>query len=288
VRLALGTAQFGLAYGVANAEGQISKSRAIEILDYCQSIGLDTLDTAIAYGESEQALGSIGVASFNVITKLPAIPESVADIEDWIMAEVQASLSRLGISKLYGLMLHRPEQMLGPFGLELMAALQLLKKSGIVQKIGISVYSPEEFAALFSNYDFDIIQCPFSLIDRRIVSSGWLERLKEIGVEVHVRSSFLQGLLLMPRNKIPEQFRAWDSLWDNWHDWLLKQSVSAVDACIAYVLSHRDIDRVVVGVDSKHQLEQIVSATGNVSIQSFPDISSTDSNLINPSNWKAI
>ena len=113
-----------------------------------------------------------------------------------------------------------------------------------------------------------------------------VDRVKALGVEVHVRSSFLQGLLLMPRDKIPDQFRAWDSLWDDWHEWLVKHAVSPVDACIAYVLSHCNIDQVVVGVDSKLQLEQIVSAIECNSIKAFPDINSLDSNLINPNNWK--
>ena len=104
---------------------------------------------------------------------------------------------RLNTINLYGLMLHRPEQLLGPYGEEIMSALLSLKKSGTVQKIGISVYSPDEFTELFSEYDFDIVQCPFNLIDRRLVNSGWLAKLKALGVEVHVRSSFLQGLLLM-------------------------------------------------------------------------------------------
>jgi aryl-alcohol dehydrogenase-like predicted oxidoreductase len=286
LRIALGTAQFGLSYGIANSEGQISQSSALEILEYCKFIGLDTLDTAIAYGESEQCLGSVGVTSFNVITKLPSIPEDCEDIENWIMEEVNASIFRLNGMSLYGLMLHRPEQLLGPYGQEIMSALCSLKKLGIVQKIGISVYSPDEFTALFSEYDFDIVQCPFNLIDRRLVNSGWLEKLKLLGVEVHVRSSFLQGLLLMPRDKIPDQFRAWDSLWDDWHEWLVKHAVSPVDACIAYVLSHCNIDQVVVGVDSKLQLEQIVSAIECNSIKAFPDINSLDSNLINPNNWK--
>lgn len=286
MRLALGTAQFGLAYGIANTEGQISQSSALEILEYCKFIGLDTLDTAIAYGESEKCLGSLDVTSFNVVTKLPSIPEGCADIKNWIMEEVDSSISRLNTTNLYGLMLHRPEQLLGPYGQEIMSVLWSLKKSGAVKKIGISVYSPDEFTALFSKYDFDIVQCPFNLIDRRLVNSGWLSKLKVLGVEVHVRSSFLQGLLLMPRDKIPDQFRPWDSLWDNWHEWLVKHTVSPVDACIAYVLSHCNIDQVVVGVDSKIQLEQIISSIERTSIKVFPDISSLDSNLINPNDWK--
>lgn len=288
MRLALGTAQFGMAYGLANSEGQISQSKALEILAYCERVGLDTLDTAIAYGESEQSLGKLGVKNFNVITKLPPIPDDCADIENWITEEVYASIARLNCMSLYGLMLHRPQQLHENYGQEIMSALLNLKKLGIVQKLGISVYSPDECKSLFSKYNFDIVQCPFNLIDRRLVSTGWLEKLKALDVEVHTRSSFLQGLLLMPRDEIPHQFESWDTLWDDWHKWLVKHAISAVEACIAYVLSHKNIDKVIVGVDSKIQLEQIVLAIESNNISAFPDISSLDNNLINPSNWKTV
>ena len=251
LRLALGTAQFGLAYGVANTNGQVSQDSAKEIIEYCKFIGLDTLDTAVAYGESEQCLGGVGVKGFNVITKLPPIPEGCVDIENWIIEEVNASVTRIDCTSLYGLMLHRPEQLLGLHGQEIMSALRSLKNLGMVQKIGVSVYSPDEFPALFSEYDFDIIQCPFNLIDRRLVSSGWLEKLKLLGVEVHTRSSFLQGLLLMPRDKIPNEFEAWGYLWDRWNKWLDKHEVTPIQACMAYALSDSRIDRVIVGVETK-------------------------------------
>ena len=288
MRLALGTAQFGAAYGVTNTKGQVSQYDAREILEYCKLLEIDTLDTAIAYGESEQCLGEIGVAGFGVVTKLSRIPKDCINVDEWILSEINGSLSRLNVKRIHGLMLHRPEELLGPHGEEILKSLIKMKKSGVIKKIGISVYSPDEFEALFTRYRFDIVQCPFNIIDRRLVNSGWLEKLKLLGVEVHVRSSFLQGLLLMPRAEIPDQFRAWDFLWDDWNEWLVENSVSPVDACIAYVLSYSNIDRVVVGVDSKVQLEQIVSAIDCSSINVFPDISSLDNNLINPSNWKAV
>jgi aryl-alcohol dehydrogenase-like predicted oxidoreductase len=286
MKLALGTAQFGLPYGVANTQGQISHSGAKEIITYCQSVGIHTLDTAISYGESEQCLGSIGVRDFNVVTKLPYIPDSISDIESYMVEEVSKSISRLNIKSLYGLMLHRPEQLFGRKGESIVASLTKLRDMGVIQKIGVSVYSPEELSSLFSVHDFDLVQCPFNLIDRRLVSSGWLKKLNNRGVEVHVRSSFLQGLLLMPRGKIPQYFWEWNSLWDLWHTWLQANTVSAIDACLAYVLAESNIDKVIVGVDSKIQLQQIVASLDMPCLDDFPDISSFDNRLLNPSNWK--
>ncbi len=286
MKLALGTAQFGLNYGVANTLGKISHNSAEEIIKYCRSAGINILDTAISYGESEQCLGSIGVQDFNIVTKLPDIPDAISDIESWMMEEVSSSISRLNIKSLYGLMLHRPNQLFERNGEAIVASLKKLKDMGVIEKVGVSVYSPDEFKDLFLMHDFDLVQCPFNLIDRRLVSSGWLKKLKNSGVEVHVRSTFLQGLLLMPRNKIPQKFEAWSSLWDLWHVWLAKNAVSPIEACLAYVLSESNIDQIIVGVDSKEQLQQITGAIETTCLDAFPDISSLDDGLINPSNWK--
>lgn len=286
MKLALGTAQFGLPYGVANTQGKISNSSAREIISYCRSAGIDTLDTAISYGESEQCLGNIGVQDFNIITKLPHVPDTVLNIENWIMDEVNESLSRLNIKSLYGLLLHRPDQLFELNGEVILASLEKLKDIGVIQKVGVSVYSPDEFADLFLIYDFDLVQCPFNLIDRRLVSSGWLKKFEKSGVEVHVRSSFLQGLLLMPRDKIPQKFKIWNSLWNHWDAWLRENAVSPIEACLGYVLSEANIDQIVVGVDSIEQLQQITAAIETTSLDSFPDISSFDNELIDPSNWK--
>ena len=286
MKLALGTAQFGLNYGVANTLGKIPHNSAEEIIKYCRSAGINILDTAISYGESEKCLGSIGVQDFNIVTKLPDIPDAISDIESWMMEEVSSSISRLNTKSLYGLMLHRPNQLFERNGEAIVASLKKLKDMGVIEKVGVSVYSPDEFKDLFLMHDFDLVQCPFNLIDRRLVSSGWLKKLKNSGVEVHVRSAFLQGLLLMPRNKIPQKFEAWSSLWDFWHAWLAENAVSPIKACLAYVLSESNIDQIIVGVDSKEQLQQITGAIETTCLDAFPDISSLDNRLLNPSNWK--
>jgi aryl-alcohol dehydrogenase-like predicted oxidoreductase len=272
--------QFGLDYGIANSEGKVSLTAAKEILSVCKVAGIDMIDTAMAYGESELCLGRVGVEGFDVVTKIPSVPVDCIDVVD--------SMARLHVESLYGLMLHRPDEIFSLRGEEILKALKGLKKTGLVKKIGVSVYSPDELEDLFALHDFDIVQCPFNIIDNRLVTTGWLDRLKALDVEVHVRSSFLQGLLLMSRDKIPKQFEAWDFLWDQWHQWIKDSEVSAVEACLAYALYNVGIDKVVVGVDSKIQLEQIVFSLEGSNIESFPDISSLDSNLINPSNWDIV
>ena len=199
--------------------------------------------------------------------------------------QVAESLARLDVKAVYGLLLHRPEQLLGANGKELYKALQCLKEIGLVQKMGVSIYAPRELEILTKLFRLDMVQAPFNLVDRRLHSSGWLRRLQDDGVEVHTRSAFMQGMLLMPQAAIPTKFAPWADLWGRWHSWLKGNELSAVQACLAYPLAFQEIDRVVVGADSVTQLEQIISAANGVPQVSLPDLQCAEENLINPSRW---
>lgn len=288
-KLALGTVQFGLRYGIANQSGQVNQAEAIKILEQAGKSKIDLLDTAIAYGDSEEVLGKIGVAEFHVVSKLPGLPESCADIDSWVEEQVEGSLKRLGIPSLYGLLLHRSENLLGNSGKKLIDALNRVKSDGLVQKIGVSIYDPSQLDEIMHLMRIDLVQAPLNVIDRRLETSGWLSSLYREGVEVHTRSAFLQGLLLMPRNKIPAKFEAWATLWDSWASELEESNLSAAAACLSYPLSLLEIDRVVVGVDSVDQLKALIAASQiQPSQHDFSFMISEDQMLINPSNWSAL
>lgn len=284
-RIALGTVQFGLPYGIANRTGQLELSEAAAILAYARSCGVDTVDTAIAYGDSEQCLGEIGVQGWHVISKLPAMPSACNNVAAWVEESVNASLERLAVPRLYGLLLHRPRQLLGEHGQALYEAMLTLKRREVVEKIGVSVYGPDELDALWSSFRLDLVQAPFNVFDRRLAASGWLKRLHDAGAEVHTRSVFLQGLLLAAAADRPAKFRRWQPLWDAWHRWLKEQRLSALEACLGFVLSHPEIERVVVGVDNLAQLRQIIAHAGSAA-RTAPDVLSCDDlELIDPSSW---
>jgi aryl-alcohol dehydrogenase-like predicted oxidoreductase len=285
VRLALGTVQFGLSYGIANSTGQVVRSEALDILNYAKNVGIDTIDTAIAYGESEQRLGEIGVNDWHVITKLPEIPNNCQNLTQWIESRVSDSLGHLGVQTLSGLLLHRPSQLLDLGKEALWPTLLKLKSDGVVEKIGFSIYSPDELDKLWSVFKPDLVQAPYSIFDRRLITSGWLERMNEEGVEVHARSIFLQGLLLMDKNSRPEKFDKWSKLWKQWDGWLQENCITSLQATVSFALSDSRISRVVVGVDSLSQFKEILSAE-KINISDFPEeLSITDLNLLNPSQW---
>lgn len=287
-KLALGTVQFGIPYGIANNSGQVQPDEVGKILELAKSSAVKTLDTAIAYGESEAALGQHNLSDFSVITKLPEVPSDTSNVIDWVSRQLEGSLARLNISTLDSLLLHRPAQLIESFGGTLYRQLQDLKQQGLVKRIGISIYEPEELDLLCEYFHFDLIQAPFNIIDNRLSESGWLKRLQDMGTSLHVRSVFMQGLLLMSKQQRPEKFSCWDDLWNKWDQWLEETGQTPLQACLRHALSVPEIEKVVVGVDSAFQLEQIIHASKGVCFPIPTELSITDSKLLNPSNWNEL
>jgi len=284
-KLALGTAQFGLPYGVANMTGKASRDMVHETLGIARGASITMLDTAISYGDSEAVLGQQNLATFNIVSKLPEVPHNCRNIDEWVEAQVRTSLRRLQVSKLHGLLLHRPAQLLEAVGETLYQSLLKLKAQRLVDHIGVSVYAPNELSQLLKSFDFDVVQAPISLFDRRMEHTGMLSQLKKAGVAIHSRSAFLQGLLLMPSAKIPVYFAPWLPLIKAYHDWLAEQNLSALQVCLSYLTQQVDIDKIIVGVDNAQQLQQIITAINLPKIAIPERLHSTDEGLLNPSRW---
>jgi aryl-alcohol dehydrogenase-like predicted oxidoreductase len=282
-RLALGTVQMGLEYGVANTHGRMNLAEAGRVLSQARAEGMDMLDTAIAYGESEERLGEIGVAGWNIVSKLPSLPKGDEDVREWVADQVRASLGRLRVAQLGGLLLHRPTDLLESHGQALWEALEEMRTEGLVRKIGISIYDPAELDALLPRYAMQLVQAPFNLLDRRLVTSGWAYQLADQGIEIHTRSVFLQGLLLMKER--PARFALWAPLLARWDAWRAANGEDGVAACLQFALSYSQISKVVVGVDSAAQLRGILAAAGCAHGRWPDDFRSDDSILMNPSQW---
>lgn len=284
MKLALGTAQFGLAYGIASPQPQIAYSESKAIVDYASCQGMTVLDTAMGYGESEARLGEIGVHGWKIISKLPEVPAG-ENAAIWITNAVKTSLEKLKIDSLYGLLLHRPDQLLCDKGPEIHAALQRLKADGLVEKTGVSIYHPCELEGVLSVGDVDLVQSPLSVLDRRLITSGWLDRLADRGIEVHARSVFLQGLLLMSADKRPRKFDRWSSLWFRYHEWVTATGLSPLQACLAYVSAIPQIQQVVVGVNGLNHIKEILQTQMNHAPTWSPNLATDDEELLNPLAW---
>jgi aryl-alcohol dehydrogenase-like predicted oxidoreductase len=285
-RLVLGTAQFGLDYGISNTTGKTPPEEAIRMLDFARVNCIDTLDTAISYGDSERLLGEIGVKDFKIITKIPGYAANYGSVEAWVTEQVEASLCRLRVDRIYGLLFHRPEDTLGPYGSDLIKSLHKLKNDGLVKYIGLSVYSPQELDNLTFDAVSDMINIPYNVIDRRFESSGWLSRIAGQGRKIYVRSVFLQGLLLISRRELPNKFRRWERKWESWELMLRELGTTAKEVCLSLPLRNAEITKVIVGAENLEQLEQLVEISRAPLIkESFDFMVEDEEDLVNPSKW---
>ncbi len=252
-RLALGTAQFGLAYGLNNMAGQPSTEAVAEILAAAQAAGLTLLDTAAAYGNSEARLGELtgDNLAFELITKLPAGPPAQ------VAQQLAASLARLRRAQLYGAMFHAFK----PLQEEPAAwqALQAARAAGQVARIGVSLYHPHEAEWLLTeNWDINLVQVPYNVFDQRFAAV--LPRLAERDVEVHVRSAFLQGLLLREPAALPEFFRPLAPKLTRLRALAAAASVPLPALLLLFAAYAPGVARAVVGVDSVANLQENLAA----------------------------
>lgn len=286
MKLALGTAQFGLDYGISNSTGRTPPDEVKRILISAKEKGIDTLDTAVAYGDSETVLGCIGVSDWHVVSKVPPVQKSDMSGKQWVRHHLRKSLERLGIARLDGLLLHHYSDLLGAEGRQIAAGLREAKADGLVGKVGYSIYSPQPLTELIQIMPPDLIQVPLNVIDQRLVTSGWLNRLLDMGVEVHTRSVFMQGLLLMTPEKRPPNFNKWNELLLRWDAVVGGCGEQALALCLGFAKMHLGISRVVVGVESRTHLDQLLEIWDRAESFDAAGLACDDPQLVEPSNWQ--
>lgn len=287
-KLGLGTVQWGLPYGLANQHGITAPETVTALLGEARSYGIEVLDTAALYGKSEAVLGTNSLEGFKVVTKTPSFATPhISDAEvNQLSKTFQQSLDLLSCKKIYGLLIHHAEDLLVPGGDGLLVALMQLKEKGVVEKIGVSVYDSKQVDAVLKKFKPDLIQLPLSILDQRMLTSGHLELLKNEGVEIHVRSVFLQGLLLMPLRNVPAFFEPIFPLLTRWHSAAHAQGLTVNQAALAFVKNIPYVDTVLVGIDS---LAQFRSCINDFTIDINFDatgLACNDPGFVNPSLWQ--
>jgi aryl-alcohol dehydrogenase-like predicted oxidoreductase len=286
-KISLGTVQFGMDYGINSTSGQVESSEVVDILNYAQQRGINLLDTAPSYGNSEQVLGISNIQNFQIVTKTRHFDQNTISDKDatLLINDLNQSLQLIKKKSVYGVLVHNANDLLKPGADKIFRQLELLKEQGLASKIGVSVYSYEQLEIILNNFDIDLVQLPFNILDRRLVDSGMFKMLKNKGVEIHARSIFLQGLLLMDMQNMASKFDRWKDLWKIWYEWLNDSQITALEATIRHAISIPEISKVLVGVDTLDQLKEIIVASNGV-LPSIPtELYTNDVNLLNPSNW---
>ena len=268
-QLCLGTAQFGLAYGITNTNGQVSETEVGELLIEANKAGIGWLDTAQAYGNAESVLGRQlpNAHGFHFISKLPAQPQPIfaaQHVEAWEQA-FHKSCQRLGVQSLDALLLHAPEDLNKPGGQHLESWLLNLRQQGLVKRIGISIYSEKDLDGVNPAL-LDLVQLPLSLYDQRALLDGTLTRLRACGTAIHARSLYLQGLLLTPAKQWPRWVRPEVRIHQQALEALAEQrGCSMIDLALGFARDQPDLEAIVLGVCSVRELSELLHAWEAVS-----------------------
>ena len=290
-KLGLGTVNFGLDYGVTKTAGKLNSEEIKSILRLANHRRIKFIDTASLYGNSEEMLGRFlpKKNSFKIVTKtLYWAGEEISN--DFVQDVRQAfynSFDLLGVKKVYGLLMHRSADLLKPGGDIFLESLLEYKECGLVDKIGVSVYRPDELDRVLEKFTPEIIQIPFSLADQRFKASGHLKGLKSSGIEIHARSVFLQGMLLMELDRLDSYFYPVLDFFKKLERYSEEAGMSRLHACLRFVLEHDEVDGVIVGVNSLKEFSEILNMpNSNTPIQLFdPRMSINDEKFTYPLNW---
>lgn len=288
--LGLGTAQLGLPYGVSNRGGQPSEAEAAAILARALERGIRTIDTAPAYGEVEALLGRLLPADADVRIVTKTAPLSGAEIGaaecDEVRRTAERSLERLRRERLDALLVHHGSDLALPGGERLAAAVAGLRDTGVAAKVGVSVYSRAELDAARERLPLDLVQLPLNAFDQRFLHDGTLEQLQSEGVEVHVRSAFLQGLLLIEPEELPAHLAAAERPLRRYREERRRAGLDPIEAALGFVRDAPGVAVTLVGTNSVAELDECLAAmqTRPAGIDYAP-LAVEDPELIDPRRW---
>lgn len=283
MELALGTVQFGLDYGVAGRGAPVPEDEVRQILRRASQLGIRVIDTAQAYGDIQARLAGLAPdGAFGIVTKLPPLPRDLlaAEAGAWAVQALQRAKDELG-SALHAVLFHRGEDLLESRGAVLWERCSnWAAASGC--SLGISCYDPDTLRQVRERYPVAIAQLPGNAFDQRLSK---LHLTPEQPLQVHVRSAFLQGLLLMQEaeaaRRVPRAAKALAA----WHDWLRKHSLRALPAALGFVKALKGATHCVVGVDGLEQLEQVAAAWDAAAPLHADALAVDDLQVIDPRHW---
>ncbi len=280
MRLILGSAQWGLNYGISNTYGKPKKREIQEIIDIADNKNIHYVDTAYLYGDSEKRVGSLCSDKFKIITKIN--PNSNEFIIENL---VNRSLKRLERKKVYGCLIHNVDILID--NPHLWSELVHEKEKGKIEKIGCSFYEPYQLEKILSLKILpDIVQIPFSILDRKF--EKYFSELKRKKIEIHIRSVFLQGLYFLDTNSLSEKFTSIKEPLKKIEQLCDENFINKLDLCLAYVSNNSLVDYIVIGVQNKEQLIQIIRSKSKLPKTLMKEVSSIqikDNKMLNPTKW---
>ncbi len=259
-KLGLAAAQFGLDYAASNPRGRPPEDEVRDILQIGARAGVGVLDTVVG-GRTERVIGELGPrpSPYRMVIKTARCDRG----PDFIEAEARASLARLGVERGYGLVVEQAGDLFGPNGPAMWDRMKALRDQGLVDRIGVSVYASDDPVGLARRFRPDIMQVPASLLDQRLIANGALAEMAEMGVEVHLRSIFLQGLLFLPPDRVPAPLQSASRGLSRVRRMIAEGRSDPLQAALGFALARPEASVVIVGVNTAAELQAVTAAANS-------------------------
>lgn len=277
-KLIIGTANFCQKYGIGKSK--VDMNKISRILRYAKTQNLEHFDTAIAYNNSQILFKKLNL---NSKINLKIIP-----INSWknlkFCRKIFEEIKVYKNIKIVSIMLHDSKFFYSSNSRRIFNNLLVLKKEKYFKKIGVSIYNFQDLNYIIKNFKIDIIQCPFNILDRRLIKNNWLKILRSKKIEVHVRSIFFQGLLIDNKFTKNKYFKQWKKIFQRWFEDIKERKLSPTDLCLSYVLNYK-IDKLVIGINDKSHLESLINFKRVKKLENFGYIETNNTNLYDTRKW---
>jgi len=278
-RIIIGSANFAQKYGAAPIK--IDKNEIKKILNLSKKNNIFKIDTADSYFNEINLFKNID-KKFKFTTKMK--PDHRWTSLDFCQEKIENHFKKFNGNKIQTLLFHDTDILFKKIGTKIFQNIETLKKKKFFKKIGLSIYDPECLNYLIPNYSFDVVQCPYNFLDKRIINSGWFNKLKDKGIETHIRSIFLQGLLVNKLVYKKKYFKKWRFFFIKWFQNLENSNISPIDYCLSDLLNH-DFDQIIIGINSYDNLKEIINFK-IIKNKQMLNFKKTELKLIDPRNWR--
>lgn len=291
MRLGLGTAQFGLDYGVSNRAGRTPPVEVRNILALAAERGISLIDTAPGYGTSEGVIGECLPSNhgFLISTKIKPLRTDIITKEhlEAVRTMFEESLARLRQDHVHAVLIHHAGDLLADGGDALMQLLVGFRERGLVDRIGVSIYEADVADELSARYELGVLQVPVSVLDQRRIHDGDIGRWARGGMDIHARSVFLQGFLLMTPAELPPVLRPHAPLLQRFRQFASENGCLPAHIALKFIASQKDIGSAIVGVNTAAQLEQLLAFDAcHVDCADLRQFAQQDEQLLNPFLWR--
>jgi len=287
-KLSLGTVQFGLDYGIANSNGKPLQKDVDRIIEYVSNNGINCFDTAQAYGNSEQVLGE----SLKNIDEKIVISKLKSNIfRENLNINITKSLKNLNLSSLFGLLLHDSD-ILYDWKSEDTKSVNHLIDSKKIKYFGVSIYTSRDFELAIENENIKFIQIPFNLFDQRAYKENWFEKAKKNNKLIFIRSIYLQGLLLMEKNKVPSNLESAKKYLDILDKYCKKLNITRNELSLSFVDTIAKDSMILFGCENITQAEENIKNYNNLNkldveiiYNLTEELSAINEKIYNPTKW---